>query len=313
MTNTFRIIVIGGIVLILAVLFGATHVDVGSDRFIVPPDVVVSPSEVYLAEPNPIFDGEGGDAAIDGLVDRVRDGVKNAEVPAEPLRIEKESPSSYVSWPGIVAFTNSARREHGLAPLRTNEKLKAAAEVKVYDMFASGYFAHSSPSGAKVGDLVEQKSYGYIVVGENLAMGNFENDEELVDGWMASPGHRANILNPRFQEIGAAVREGMYEGRRTWMAVQIFGLPLSACASPDGEILGTIESNKVELANMRKKLDVERSEIDGMTPKNGSAYTEKIESYNIHVGEYNILVDETKELIDRYNVQVNEFNECAEG
>jgi len=42
MTNTFRIIVIGGIVLILAVLFGATHVDVGSDRFIVPPDVVVS-------------------------------------------------------------------------------------------------------------------------------------------------------------------------------------------------------------------------------------------------------------------------------
>ena len=67
-------------------------------------------------------------------------------------------------------------------------------------------------------------------------MGNFKNDQDLVSAWLNSPGHRANILNTRFTEIGTAVLKGFYEGREVWMAVQEFGLPLSSCPNPDSKV-----------------------------------------------------------------------------
>ena len=53
---------------------------------------------------------------------------------------------------------------------------------------------------------------------------------------MASPGHRANILNSRFIDIGVAVKEGEYQGKETWLAVQEFGEPLSDCPSPSTDL-----------------------------------------------------------------------------
>ena len=68
--------------------------------------------------------------------------------------------------------------------------------------------------------------------------------------WMNSPGHRANILNPHFQEIGVAVGKGMYEGHETWIAVQSFGMPLSACPASDANLKIKIDANNGMIFNL---------------------------------------------------------------
>ena len=128
--------------------------------------------------------------------------------------------------------------------LLENTKLDQSAELKAQDMLKNQYFAHTSPSGMAVGNLAEKVGYEFIAIGENLALGNFENDEALVQAWMDSPGHRANILNSRYQEIGVAVLKGVFEGRTTWLAVQHFGLPLSVCPSPQEGVKLTIDANQ---------------------------------------------------------------------
>jgi uncharacterized protein YkwD len=92
-------------------------------------------------------------------------------------------------------------------------------------MFENQYFAHESPTGEKVSDLAKKFGYDFLLIGENLAMGNFSSDEDLVLAWMESPGHRENILNEKYQEIGVAVKKGIFEGKEVWIAVQHFGLP----------------------------------------------------------------------------------------
>src|SRR6185369_15716694 len=117
----------------------------------------------------------------------------------------------------------------GLPALKENALLDKAAKKKLDDMFAQQYFEHINPQGKGPSDLAKSVGYDYIAIGENLALGNFKNDAELVQAWMDSPGHRANILNKQYTEIGVAVGQGTYEGKKTWLAVQEFGRPTSSC------------------------------------------------------------------------------------
>jgi len=103
---------------------------------------------------------------------------------------------------GVIDNTNKQRALNGDLPvLKENFKLNFSAEKKLQDMFVKQYFEHNSPEGIGVGDLGLQAGYEYIIIGENLALGNFKDDASLVDAWMASPGHRANILNKKYTEI----------------------------------------------------------------------------------------------------------------
>ena len=68
-----------------------------------------------------------------------------------------------------------------------------------------------------------RSNYPYLAAGENLALGDFKNANELVAAWMASPGHRANILNGVYRDIGVATGFDAFEGRKTIIVVQIFG------------------------------------------------------------------------------------------
>ncbi|MEK7516851.1 MAG: CAP domain-containing protein [Patescibacteria group bacterium] len=230
-----------------------------------------------------------------------------------PLRAPKESRSAFLTHAGTVAETNARRRENGLSPLAENAKLNAAAAAKVQDMFEKQYFEHVSPTGKDAGDLATEAGYQYILVGENLALGNFENDRALVDAWMASPGHRENILNNRYQEIGVAVAKGMFEGKSTWLAVQEFGLPTSACLQPDAALRDRIDANNDQLDRWREELDARRAELDAMRPKRGEEYNWKLEEYNSLVAAYNALLEETKGFIAEYNAQVKASNACAAG
>jgi uncharacterized protein YkwD len=230
-----------------------------------------------------------------------------------PLKAKKEYPQSLLTREGIIEWTNLQRKKYGLLPLKESAQLNTSAAVKVEDMFQKQYFAHLSPTGEGVADLAKIVNYEFILIGENLALGNFKDDKDLVLGWMESPGHRENILNSRYQEIGVAVKKDVFEGKMVWLAVQHFGLPLSACPQPDESLLAQIETNENELAKLQKKLEKLQFEIKKTRPKRGVAFLQKIKEYNLLVEQYNLLLKETEILIEDYNNQVNLFNECASG
>jgi uncharacterized protein YkwD len=224
-----------------------------------------------------------------------------------PLKVETKK-EGFLTQRGIIVWTNIYRKDFGLKTLKENEILDQSAKLKLEDMFKNQYFAHKSPEGIELKDLMKDVNYKFIVIGENLAMGNFENDKELVDAWMKSEGHRENILNERFEEIGVAVKKGIFEGREVWIAVQHFGKPLSACQKPDEDLKKRIENNETKLDEMEKELLSLKEEIEKKVPK--WMVKEKIKEYNDLVNEYNLLLKETQDLISQYNQQVESFNNC---
>ncbi len=211
---------------------------------------------------------------------------------------------------GVIYFTNLERIKKNLPPLKENKLLNHSAEIKLEDIFEKQYFAHISPEGESIKDLVKKVGYEFILIGENLALGNFKNDESLVNRWMESQDHRENILNPKYQEIGVAVRKGVFEGREVWIAVQHFGTPLSACPVPDENLKKEIDEKEQTADILEIEINKLEEEIDHYYPKSGSEYQEKVNQYNLLVEKYNSLIRELKNLINNYNNQVSLFNQC---
>ena len=104
----------------------------------------------------------------------------------------------------VVAEMNRERASRGLKPLRVNDELSAAAVDRIDDMFTKHYFNHVSPDGLQPWTWADKRGYSYRAIGENLAVG-YPTAAAVVDGWMHSPGHRANVLKPVFDEVGVAV------------------------------------------------------------------------------------------------------------
>ena len=121
----------------------------------------------------------------------------------------------------VVGLVNQSRTEKGLDSLVINEKLNQAAADKASDMIKNNYFAHNSPKGITPWFWIEKNKYDYVHAGENLAM-DFVTAEKEQQAWMKSEGHRNNILNPNYQEIGVAVQKGTINGRLTTVTVQMF-------------------------------------------------------------------------------------------
>lgn len=136
--------------------------------------------------------------------------------PIEPLFSSAITPSN------IVALTNESRESFGLNDLILNETLSKAAQAKADDMALNSYFAHTSPAGVDPWHWLKQAGYTYSYAGENLAM-KFLSAEGASDAWMASTSHRANILKPQYQDIGIGISEGIIDGERVTLVVQMFG------------------------------------------------------------------------------------------
>lgn len=204
--------------------------------------------------------------------------------------------------------TNAERVKAGLALLRGNAELDAAAEIRLKDMFTYQYFAHESPSGNNARHAADVSGYKYVSLGENLALGIFKGDRGVVAAWMASPGHRANILKNDYEEIGVAVGRGVFEKEQTWIAVQIFARPASSCPSVDTALKTRIDGMQVQLKGLQQELVALKNEIDTMP--HGGERNDKIDEYNILVNQYNALFGETKPLIAEYNDRANAYNAC---
>ncbi len=135
----------------------------------------------------------------------------------------------------VLCLINRVRAEHSLQPLTVNAKLEEAAEGHSTELVADDYFAHVSPSGETPVDRI--KATGYIpnstvgyVIGENLAWGTYtlSTPQAIVEAWVASPGHLANILESRYTETGIgidpAVPQSLGEGNPGGTYAEEFGV-----------------------------------------------------------------------------------------
>ncbi len=117
-----------------------------------------------------------------------------------------------------LCLLNAERGKRELRPLVSNQRLARAADRHTDDMVKRGYFTHDSRNGDSFADRIRDTGYLSNVstwtVGENLAWGsgNLATADAIVRAWMDSPGHRANILNGRYREIGVALTLGSPRG-----------------------------------------------------------------------------------------------------
>jgi len=130
--------------------------------------------------------------------------------------------SSAITPEKVLELTNLSRQDYGVAPLTHNSLLAVAAQNKANDMLTKSYFAHTSPQGISPWYWIQQTGYSYITAGENLAI-NFREAEDVGVAWMNSPGHKANIVNKYFEDIGIGIAQGVFEGHDTIFVVQMFG------------------------------------------------------------------------------------------
>ncbi|WP_418694596.1 CAP domain-containing protein [Agathobaculum sp.] len=115
----------------------------------------------------------------------------------------------------VVRLTNSARSQNGYAALVEDGALSEAAAVRAREIARS--FSHTRPSGASFSSALSESGVSYLRAGENIASGQ-KSASEVVNAWMNSPGHRANILNSSYSRIGSASVN--IDGTHYW--VQLF-------------------------------------------------------------------------------------------
>lgn len=209
----------------------------------------------------------------------------------------------------IFIATNKERVTHTLPVFSWNTHLETMAKAKVRDMIDKQYFAHESPDGKNVDELAGQFGYTYSLVGENLAMGDFMSGQDIVTGWMNSPGHRANILKSQYTEIGIAVALGMSpEGRMMWYAVQEFGRPAPSCTPPNQTLTTAIAQQENTLSQLKRELDALNQMIH--QTRDQDTYLQLVQEYNAKSDIHNANLTAIKPIISTYNSEVEKYNAC---
>lgn len=126
-----------------------------------------------------------------------------AEEEKPPVEEEKPSENGQLSAyeKQVAQIANEERAKNGLSALKINTKLSDVARVKAADMRDKNYFSHTSPTYGSPFDMMKQFGITYRSAGENIAKGQ-KSPESVMNGWMNSQGHRENILNANYTEIG---------------------------------------------------------------------------------------------------------------
>ncbi len=143
-----------------------------------------------------------------------------------------------MSSEGLLANTNVQRAQNSLGSLALNAQLAQAAQAKAEDMVTRDYWSHNTPDGQEPWIFIAGTGYKYQAAGENLAYG-FLDSNGAVTGWMNSPGHRANILNGTYSEVGFGIANSpnfQSSGEQT-IVVAMYAKPVSAAvaASPQNQ------------------------------------------------------------------------------
>ncbi len=194
----------------------------------------------------------------------------------------------------ILEEVNQRRTLVEASELSMSKELITVAEKKLEDMFYQNYFEHTSPDGKDVDHLAKEVGYEFILIGENLLQGRFDNEEDVVQAWMDSPGHRENILNERYMETGIASRYGDFLGKELFMSVQVFAVPLDTCPEVDDALLKRIENKEDLIDDLRSRMENE----------------DNITRYNNLVDQYNDTVSRITAVIEEYNAQIEAKKNC---
>lgn len=178
--------------------------------------------------------------------------------------------------PAVVTdATNKARAEEGYSPLSRNAALDEAARLKAEDMALNGYFAHWSPTGVSPWHWFNEAGYTYAHAGENLAV-HFTDSSEVVEAWLNSPTHRANIMSGNYSEIGIGTAQGRFEGYDTVFVVQMFGTPaLAAPVAASTSVEPAVEvKGQEEVTPVVEEVDVLETESSVAVTESGTVVYE---------------------------------------
>lgn len=240
----------------------------------------------------------------------------NKEISTPGTLVAKiESSRAFLTKDGVFTLTNIERALVGRPAFSPDSGLDRIARDRLLDMFEKGYFEHVSPEGESASSEADLIGYEYIAIGENIALGNFENDEVLVKAWMDSPGHKENIVSLKFSHLGIAVGKGVYNGRETWIGVQIFSRPLSFCGEVDSDLKTEIDFLISDIENLSRQIEEKEVELQAMRRdrrQNRDEYNQKVEEYNALAREINTKNSYARDLINEYNSQVRKFNACLD-
>jgi uncharacterized protein YkwD len=139
----------------------------------------------------------------------------------------------------VLCLVNAERAAASLAPLTQNPQLDTAAAGMASRMVSEQFFSHDTPDGKTVVDRVQPTGYipnsGDWVVGENLAWGSgaLSTPQAIVNGWMNSPGHKANILAPDYKDVGLAAAMGSPTTQQTGGTVYVNNFGAKSGADPN--------------------------------------------------------------------------------
>lgn len=243
--------------------------------------------------------------------------------------LQSSAPQDPLNTADIIRYTNEYRRAHDLPPLTNNDQLSAAARARALDMQEHGYFDHQNPvTGDGPGEAIETAGYVARTYSENIARGRWRSSQQLVQGWIDSPGHRENILREDVREIGVAiVRSAGATSRGPFAfhyAVQLFGRPLADCGElPGADDRTAIEAKRDALERQRARITDLVRDLEALHARISAATDRREHSrltlaYNARVDQYNLLVSEAQQTqqalerrIDGYNLRVKAFNSCG--
>ncbi len=163
------------------------------------PVPVAKPQPVPVAKPQPVPAAKPQPAVT-----------APAAKPVQPAPAKQEQTQAVDKFASeVAALVNQERAKAGLKPLRFDANLSKMALDKAKDMDNLNYFDHTSPTYGSPFDMMKSYGISYSYAGENIAMGQ-RTPQEVMNGWMNSQGHRANILNPNFDTIGVAYHNGYW-------------------------------------------------------------------------------------------------------
>ncbi|OHA89151.1 MAG: hypothetical protein A2653_03000 [Candidatus Zambryskibacteria bacterium RIFCSPHIGHO2_01_FULL_43_25] len=147
----------------------------------------------------------------------------------------------------IIEEINGRRLEYNLSVLSESPELAQAARVKAEELAGKGYLEHSKSQSGGTWPILERVNYPYSRAGENLAVHVFEA-ENVVAYWMMSSTHKANLLNEKFEDVGAYAASGIYSGKSSYYIVVYFGAPKSEDANVPAQ------SEKEQIAALSDKI-----------------------------------------------------------
>ena len=188
----------------------------------------------------------------------------------------------------VIELTNIERVNAGLQPLTLNSQLADAAQDHSDNMATDDFFSHTGADGSNVASRVQDSGYQYSTVGENIAAGQ-TTAAEVVEGWMNSPGHRANILNANYTEIGIGYEylendTGSVNYNHYW--TQVFGTSLNGNQGSVSEPSVTEDSESNPTDNVDNSADINEQPNSEVVEENNDS-TPEVEVENSEQPEAN--------------------------